>query len=139
MTLHTGPIIDALIQLAEVQEFKVTVVESLKGAAFTGGCAFVGGLVGGPIGLGVGGVVGACLAAAKGHGKYKSLVHVIQHDMTYQQKEQLALCVQRAVANIRKEDILMLLPLLLQGGPIQTVVINTLKSFLLKELGMRLT
>ncbi|XP_022921072.1 protein Nazo-like isoform X2 [Onthophagus taurus] len=139
MALQPRQIIDAVTELAKVRKFKVIVVESLKGAALTGGCVVVGGLVGGPIGVGVGGVVGACVAAAKGRTKYKSLVQVIEHDMSYEQKEQLASRIQRAVANITKEDLLMLLPMLLQSGSIQTVVINVLKAFLLKELRMKLT
>ncbi|KRT79524.1 hypothetical protein AMK59_7637, partial [Oryctes borbonicus] len=107
MAVVTIRIVEALSELAEYENLRVTVAESAKGALIVGSCAFLGGLVGGPVGLGVGGVIGAVTAAARGRGKFKSVAHVLKHDMTPEQRERLALSLVRAFQNIGSNDILI--------------------------------
>lgn len=47
-------IIDALSDLCEHEELRVAVEGSIEGASLVGKCALAGGLLGGPIGLGIG-------------------------------------------------------------------------------------
>lgn len=54
MAVATVKVIEALSQLSEQENLCITVTESAKGALIVGGFAFVGGLVGGPVGLGIG-------------------------------------------------------------------------------------
>lgn len=57
MPLNQQEIINVCKQIAEQEQLQVCVVESTKGACIAGGTALVGGLLGGPLGLGVGAYV----------------------------------------------------------------------------------
>lgn len=54
MPVNQDAIISVCKQLAEQQNLRVCISESLKGAAIAGGCAFIGGIIGGPVGLAIG-------------------------------------------------------------------------------------
>ena len=54
MAFSLDDIIQLTAQLAEEKEMKVAVKESAKGGLIAGGSAFVGGLLGGPVGIAAG-------------------------------------------------------------------------------------
>ena len=54
MPLSVSEVMRLLSQFAEEKELKLTVTQSARGAAIAGGGAFVGGLLGGPVGIVVG-------------------------------------------------------------------------------------
>lgn len=54
MAVNTIRVVEALSQLSEHENLRIAITESGKGALIVGGCAFVGGLLGGPVGLGIG-------------------------------------------------------------------------------------
>lgn len=51
---HQEQIFEICATLSEVEDLKVTLVESGKGALMVGMCTFAGGLLGGPVGLALG-------------------------------------------------------------------------------------
>lgn len=54
MPVNQQEIISVCKQVAEHEQLQVCVTESAKGACIAGGCALIGGLLGGPPGLAVG-------------------------------------------------------------------------------------
>lgn len=52
--INVKPIVNSLCNLCEHEELRATIKESAKGALLVGSCALAGGLLGGPIGLGIG-------------------------------------------------------------------------------------
>lgn len=58
MPIKQEEILGICKQLAEQEHMKVCVTESAKGACIAGGCALLGGLLGGPPGLAVGKLTG---------------------------------------------------------------------------------
>lgn len=54
MPVNQADIITVCKEVAEQQHLQVCVTESAKGACIAGGSALLGGLLGGPVGLGVG-------------------------------------------------------------------------------------
>lgn len=133
MAVVTIKIVEALSELAEYENLRITVTESAKGALIVGSCAFLGGLVGGPIGLGVGGVIGAVTGAVRGRGKFKSVAHVLMHDMTPEQRERLALSLIRAFQNIGSNDILLMLSMVMTSDSVKAIALDVLKHFLVRE------
>lgn len=69
MVGSTQEIIMALSVLAENEHIRVTFQESAKGAALCAISALVGGLLGGPRGLAIGGSIGAIAAYGLTEGK----------------------------------------------------------------------
>lgn len=134
MPVNTEEIMNVLVQLAEHENLRVTVQESAKGACIVGGSAFAGGLLGGPVGLAVGGVVGSFVSLAYGRGKYRSVAEVIMYDMTYAQKTKLAETVQKAVRDIRPEDFVLLLPLVLNDAGLKQLLIKEVTKFIQNEM-----
>lgn len=52
--INTKAIVNSLCDLCKHEGLRATVKGSAKGAVIVGSCALLGGLLGGPIGLGVG-------------------------------------------------------------------------------------
>lgn len=100
--------------------------------------AFIGGILGGPRGLGVGGTVGSLLAAIYGYNKYKSLVKVINENMNDDQKRKLAETLYTLVTDIGISDISQLATFITDHETYLTKVVNILRSFLLTEMNMQL-
>ncbi|XP_050592446.1 protein C19orf12-like isoform X2 [Bombus affinis] len=72
---------------------KVTVSSCGKYAVIIGGSAFLGGLIGGPIGLAVVGTVASAISAFFGYHKIKSVPYIILYETTPEQREKLALSI----------------------------------------------
>nr|XP_022907593.1 uncharacterized protein LOC111419069 [Onthophagus taurus] len=105
MNLQTPSIQNFLMKLSsQAAEFFVGVLKALNEAALPAISALFGGLLGGPICLAIGGIVGSCAAAAIGLGYCKVLADII---------ENLASAAKHLVKNIRIEDLRPLLILLL--------------------------
>lgn len=139
MPVDTQEVVNVLAQLSEQENLKVTVRESAKGACIVGGTAFAGGLVGGPVGLAVGGVLGSFASLVYGRGKYKSVAEIIMFDMTPAQKQRLAVSVQNAIGNLRPEDFVVLLPLLLNDVGLKELAIREITKFIQNEMTMSVT
>ena len=54
MPFDVSEVIEVLVKLSEEENLRLTVVESVKGAATAGVGALIGGVIAGPIGLAVG-------------------------------------------------------------------------------------
>lgn len=62
-------IIQAVSQLTELEEMQITIKESAKWAAITGAAVMTGGMLFGPVGLALGGIIGGVAGAMQEQGK----------------------------------------------------------------------
>jgi hypothetical protein len=84
-----------------------------------------------------GGVVGGCTAALMSKDKFKPISEVIMHDMTHAQRERLADSVAAVIAELRVEDIALLLPLLLNSPGAKEAVLRSVFAFIQNEMKLQ--
>ncbi|KAF5273104.1 hypothetical protein FQA39_LY07594 [Lamprigera yunnana] len=135
MPINNQELVNVAVELSQSEDLKVSLVESGKGACIAGGGALVGGLLGGPPGLAIGGILGSVFGAWKGSGKYKPVVLVIR-DMDSQQQARLATSLMKAFEDIQIEDAAKLLALLLRNDALKILVIQELAKFIKNETGL---
>jgi hypothetical protein len=70
--------------------------------------------------------------------KFKSVPHVIMHDMTYTQREKLVASVSKVIADLRMEDIVLLLPMLLNNPMAKEAVLRSVFAFLQNEMQLQI-
>jgi hypothetical protein len=138
MPLNTKEILSIVTQITQDKHVRVTVGESVKGGCITGATAAVGGLLLGPVGLPLGGIVGGFAAYLMSKDQFKSLPEVIMYDMTNAQREQLAARVAAVIEELRVEDIVLLLPLLLKSPGAKAAVLKTVFAFVQNEMQLQI-
>ncbi|XP_056641135.1 protein C19orf12 homolog [Diorhabda sublineata] len=122
--------------LAEQEQLKVTIQESVK-AGFLAGCgAIMGGLMGGPIGIALGGTLGSITGAWCSKGKFKSVAEILRNDLSPNQQQKLIKHVKAALQKIRPEDWVSLLTIVLTSASLKEIVIKEIGTFLLNELNL---
>ncbi|XP_068244252.1 protein C19orf12 homolog isoform X2 [Palaemon carinicauda] len=104
MPINTAEALSLVTQICEEEKLRVAVKESVKGGFIAGGATILGGLFGGPIGLAIGGTLGGCTAAYLSQGKFKSVVSIINNDLTGAQRESLANSVRGIFSEIGPAD-----------------------------------
>ncbi|GFG29432.1 hypothetical protein Cfor_02633 [Coptotermes formosanus] len=138
MPINSSELLSVVAQLTEDRHVRATVRESLKGGCIAATTTVVGGLLLGPAGLAVGGIVGGCTAALISKGKFKPVSEVIMNDMTNAQRERLAASVAAVVADLRVEDVVLLLPLLLNNPGAKEAVLRSVFAFLQNEMQLQI-
>merc|ERR1712226_1445631 len=121
-----GDILTIITTLGDDENLRITVKQSAKGGLIAGISCAVGGLIGGPPGLAVGGAAGGCLAAYWAGNSFKSLSTVILYEMKPIDQKALVNAIQNIIQNVDAMDAIELLALL-QGS-------NALKAKILSEL-----
>lgn len=83
MPINNRELLAAVSQLTELQSMRVTIRESGKWALITSASVLTGGLLLGPVGLALGGIVGGCTGALKTRGKFikLNLCYIINIDL----------------------------------------------------------
>ncbi|KAF5299107.1 hypothetical protein FQR65_LT09465 [Abscondita terminalis] len=137
MPVNTSELVNVAVELSNNEDLKVTLVESTKGAFVAGGGALVGGLLGGPIGLGIGGTIGSLYAAWNGNGKFKSVGTVIL-EMSPQQREELANRLRNVFKDVQLEDAVKLLQLVMTNDALKILVIQELCNFMKDKMGLHI-
>jgi len=139
MPINTQDLMNAVSLICDEHNMRCTISQSAKGAMVTAGTTFIGGILGGPIGLAVGAIIGGVGSAVKLNGTFKPVSEILRNDMTNDQRKQLQEHIINAVRNIHPTDLAMLIPLIMAGDrSIQTAVIRTVTSFITNEMGLRM-
>ena len=86
------------------REIQVTATQSMKGALITGGCAFIGGMLAGPVGLAIGGASGGALAAYNSKGTFKSIGQILS-ELPFDRKQQIATEIQLIIDKLEINDL----------------------------------
>ncbi|XP_026477675.1 protein C19orf12 homolog [Ctenocephalides felis] len=82
MPINQRELLQAVSQISELQSMRVTIRQSGKWGLITGAAVFGGGLLLGPTGLALGGIIGGCAGALKSRGQFKSVAEVLMNDLT---------------------------------------------------------
>ncbi|XP_050510073.1 protein C19orf12 homolog [Diabrotica virgifera virgifera] len=122
--------------LAEQEQLKVTVQESIKAGLLAGFGALAGALLGGPIGIAIGGTLGSATAAVCAKNKFRSVADIIRNDLSPRQQAILISNMSAVLSRIKPQDCVALLTLVLSTGSVKELVIKELGVFLLKELNL---
>lgn len=138
MPINTRELMEAVGTLTDREGMKVTLKSSVKGAAVCGTACFVGGLVAGPVGLAVGGTIGAISAGYMSRGKFQPVSHIIMHEMSEREREKLKDHIVAALSEFHPTDIAVLLPLLMGNLTAQRAVLNTVASFITNEMRLQI-
>ncbi|XP_067007426.2 protein C19orf12 homolog isoform X2 [Anabrus simplex] len=138
MPINTQELMNVLATLSEQQNLRVAVKESFKGGCIAGAGAMVGGMLLGPPGLAIGGIVGACSASVMARNKFRPVAHIILYDMTPRQQQQLATSIRAIVDDFRVEDAAMLLPLLLNNPTTHAAILSLVTEFITREMRMNI-
>ncbi|XP_019740168.1 protein C19orf12 homolog [Hippocampus comes] len=115
------------------EQIKVAVKGSAKGALMAGGSAFVGGLVGGPPGIAVGGVVGSLLAAWVSSGQFRPLAQILA-ELPPAQRDKLCRDVSAVLAGLNWTDAAQLVALVTGNATLQQQVLAALLNYVTREL-----
>ena len=70
--------------------------------------------------------------------KFKPISEVIMNDMTNEQRERLAASVNAVIADLRVDDIALLLPLLLNSPGAKEAVLRSVFAFLQNEMHLQI-
>lgn len=84
----------------------------------------------------LGGTLGSATAAYRCRDKCKSVVSIIKNDMTLDQQRRLAECVKAALQSFTSEDLLLVLPLIVNSDPLKGIVLKEIIRFFSNEMGM---
>lgn len=104
----------------------------------TGASAFIGGILGGPVGLAAGAIIGGVGSAYKMQGTFKPVGQILRQDLTQAQRERLQDHIMMAVRDIGPTDLALLIPMIMGDAGIQTAVLRTVTSFVTNEMGLRM-
>lgn len=86
----TSSILEEVSKLEAVKKIQVSVQSSVKYGAIVGASTIISGILAGPVGIAVGGVISSCVAGLMSQGEFKSVIHVLLHETTPEEKEKLA-------------------------------------------------
>lgn len=70
--------------------------------------------------------------------KFKPISQIIMNDMTDAQRERLVASVSAVIADLRVEDIALLLPLLLENRVAKEAVLRSVFAFLQNEMQLQI-
>lgn len=70
--------------------------------------------------------------------KFKPIPQVIMNDMTDAQRERLVASVSAVIADLRVEDIALLLPLLLENQTAKEAILRSVFAFLQTEMQLQI-
>uniref|UniRef100_A0AAY4EQ10 CS012 protein n=1 Tax=Denticeps clupeoides TaxID=299321 RepID=A0AAY4EQ10_9TELE len=119
--------------LSADRQMKAAVKNAGKGAAVTGGAAFLGGLLAGPAGIAVGGAVGGLLGCWMTSGQFKPLPQIIM-ELPPQQQQKLYSDIMAVLGTLDWTDVAQLVALVMGNASLQQQVAAALISFVSKEL-----
>ncbi|KFR02389.1 Protein C19orf12 [Opisthocomus hoazin] len=134
MPISVDDVIQLLCQLAQKKGMKAAVRHSGQGALLAGATAFVGGLMGGPPGIAVGGAFGGLLGAWMSAGQFKPVPQIL---LELPPAEQQKLC-DEAIHILRQldwTDAVQLTALVMGSAGLQEKLTAMLINYLSKQLG----
>ena len=122
--------------IADKEELKVTVSNSVKGGVTAGISTAVGGILLGPIGLAIGGAVGGTLAYMTSD-DFKPVSEVVK-TLDYHKKEKLLEEIRCIIGDLDFSDMFALLRYLNSDGLwLRRQVISEVMRFMQKELSLK--
>ena len=137
MVIKYNEVLGLITHLGDEENIQVSVKESLKGSLIAGGCCFVGGVLLGPPGLAIGGMVGGCAAWYNSYSKeqYRPISAVILSDLSSEKQAVLVDKVRTIVSHLEASDALALVALVQADNILKSAVISEATKFVMSQLG----
>ncbi|NXX25528.1 CS012 protein, partial [Nicator chloris] len=132
MPIRVDDVMTLLNHVAKVNGMKAAVTHSGRGALLTGASAFVGGVLGGPPGIALGGAVGGLIGWITS-GQFKSVPQILM-ELPAAEKQKLCSEAMAVVKNLNWTDAAQLIALVMAHSTLQEKVLGVLTTYLTNEL-----
>ncbi|KAK1163569.1 hypothetical protein AOXY_G17088 [Acipenser oxyrinchus oxyrinchus] len=133
MPVRVDDVMRLCCDLSRHQQMKAAVKHSGRGAFVAGATAFMGGLVGGPPGIAVGGAVGGLLGCWMTSGQFRPVPQIIL-EMPPQQQQQLYDSIMTIIGRLDWTDAAQLTALVMGNAVLQQKVAAALVTYITQEL-----
>ncbi|NXE49297.1 CS012 protein, partial [Casuarius casuarius] len=133
MPIRVDDVMQLFCHLSQEKGMKAAVRHSGRGALLAGATAFIGGLVGGPPGIAVGGAFGGLLGAWMTTGQFRPVPHILLELPPAEQQKLYdeALVILRS---LDWTDVAQLTALVMGNASLQQKLTGVLINYLSKEL-----
>ncbi|XP_011670547.2 protein C19orf12 homolog isoform X2 [Strongylocentrotus purpuratus] len=136
MPISAEELVRLLAILAEEENMKVTVKETLKGGAIAGAGAVIGGMCGGPMGLAVGGAVGGAFGAWMTKGKFKSIPEIL-FSFNQDERDSLYNHFRATFEGMEAQDFDKLSRLVTESTTVRGMAMDSLRGFFNEQMKMQ--
>ncbi|KAM9289330.1 protein C19orf12 homolog [Morus bassanus] len=133
MPISIDDVMQLFCHLAQQKGMKATIKHSGRGALMAGATAFIGGLMGGPPGIAVGGALGGLFGAWMTAGQFRPVPQILLELPPAEQQKLYDEAV-RIVRHLDWTDIAQLTSLVMGSASLQQKLTAVLINYLSKEL-----
>ncbi|XKL68330.1 hypothetical protein PGB90_003821 [Kerria lacca] len=138
MPINTREIISIVADLSRNENLRVSIGSSVRGALIAGGSTLAGGLLlGGPIGLAVGGLLGVVTNATTAP-NFRPVADILLNDLTLAQQATLINRVNSIIRNIDVMDLTALSVIILSNKSIENQLLSIIRNFVTTDLQLQL-
>ncbi|KAF1595115.1 hypothetical protein FQV11_0005306, partial [Eudyptes moseleyi] len=133
MPIHVDDVMQLFCNLSQAKGMKAAVKHSGQGALLAGATAFIGGLMGGPPGIAVGGAFGGLLGAWMTAGQFRPVPQILLELPPAEQRK----LYDKAIVILKCldwTDIVQLTALVMGNASLQQKLTDVLINYLSKEL-----
>ncbi|KAF1535589.1 hypothetical protein FQV10_0003632, partial [Eudyptes schlegeli] len=133
MPIHVDDVMQLFCHLSQVKGMKAAVKHSGQGALLAGATAFIGGLMGGPPGIAVGGAFGGLLGAWMSAGQFRPVPQILLELSPAEQRK----LYDKAIVILKRldwTDVVQLTALVMGNASLQQKLTDVLINYLSKEL-----
>ncbi|XP_059378800.1 protein C19orf12 homolog [Carassius carassius] len=126
-------VIEFCCKILENTQIEAAVKKSKRGAVATGGGAIIGGLLGGPPGIFIGGTLGSAVGWLMTRDQFRPL-HQIIMEMSPKQKKKLYSAVMEKLGNLAWDNLPELILSVIRNASLMTQILDILESFAKEQL-----
>ncbi|KAF1589667.1 UNVERIFIED_CONTAM: hypothetical protein FQV15_0001843, partial [Eudyptes pachyrhynchus] len=133
MPIHVDDVMQLFCNLSQAKGMKAAVKHSGQGALLAGATAFIGGLMGGPPGIAVGGAFGGLLGAWMTAGQFRPVPQILLELSPAEQRK----LYDKAIVILKHldwTDVVQLTALVMGNASLQQKLTDVLINYLSKEL-----
>nr|XP_034180187.1 protein C19orf12 homolog [Osmia lignaria] len=134
--LSTNSVIEEISKLQCVKRMRASVNTAIKYGTMVGAITITSGILGGPVGLAVGGMISSCALGFMSQGELKSVPDILLYDTTPEQREKLAKLIMQLVKS-KPTTICDFIYDIGNDTQLQQTIIQVLTAFLFAELGVK--
>ncbi|NWI97752.1 CS012 protein, partial [Pitta sordida] len=133
MPVPVNEVMQLLCRVSEAKGMRAAVTHSGRGALLAGATAFLGGLVGGPPGIAVGGACGGLLGAWLTSGQFKPVPQILLELPPTEQKKLYDEAV-NVIRHLDWTDVIQLTALVMSNAALQQKLTAVVVNYLSQEL-----
>ncbi|KFQ21132.1 PREDICTED: protein C19orf12 homolog [Merops nubicus] len=137
MPINFDDVMRLLCHLAQVKGMKAAVRHSGRGALLAGATAFIGGLMGGPPGIAVGGAFGGLLGAWMASGQFRPVPDILM-ELPPAERQRLCREASAILRQLHWADAAMLIPLVMNNPAVQQSLSAVLIKFFSQGLNAKI-